>query len=311
MEEIMSRPMQKRPSPWWFMASATLAAALIPALASGQPAPAGSGPTVADSSVGYIDSAIPGTQVRLRYDASFDNPTPNLAEFFWSRSDQRRPESGVDYQDFSAYLEYAFSERFSGFVELPWRFLDPEVNSNTNGLADMNAGFKYAFVHCEDLVATFQLRGYFPTGDADRGLGNDHVSLEPALLLYAYLTECWHFEGEFRYWIPIDGDEDFAGDVIRYGAGLHYDLIQTECWRIMPVVEVVGWTVLDGQSSSLDTSTGLVEVEEADGDTIVNAKVGVRTQFDDVGDVYAGYGVPLTGDVWYENTFRLEFRLFF
>ena len=30
-----------------------------------------------------------------------------------------------------------------------------------------------------------------------------------------------------------------------------------------------------------------------------------------LGDVYAGYGRPLTGDKWYENTFRVEFRLFY
>ena len=46
----------------------------------------------------------------------------------------------------------------------------------------MNAGFKWAFWETDDQVATFQLRTYIPTGAASRGLGNNHVSLEPALL---------------------------------------------------------------------------------------------------------------------------------
>ena len=31
----------------------------------------------------------------------------------------------------------------------------------------------------------------------------------------------------------------------------------------------------------------------------------------DFGDLYTGYGRPITGDRWYENIYRLEFRLFF
>jgi len=80
------------------------------------------------------------------------------------------------------------------------------------------------------LVASFQLRTYIPTGNAGEGLGNDHVSLEPALLLYRPLTEQWCFEGELRYWTPLDGT-DFAGDIIRYGAGVHYSQPINDYWQ--------------------------------------------------------------------------------
>jgi hypothetical protein len=33
--------------------------------------------------------------------------------------------------------------------------------------------------------------------------------------------------------------------------------------------------------------------------------------FGDLADMYVGYGRPLTGDRWYENTVRVEFRLFY
>ena len=72
---------------------------------------------------------------------------------------------------------------------MPWRFLNPEVNADHNGIGDMNAGFKYAFIRDPDLIATFQFRTYVPTGDPHLGLGNDHVSLEPALLVWKPITE--------------------------------------------------------------------------------------------------------------------------
>ena len=80
--------------------------------------------------------------------------------------------------------------------------------------------------------------------------------------------------------------------------------------RIRPVVEFVGWTVLDGQAT-FATSPGLFAVEDVDGDTIVNAKFGVRLGIDDRKDLYVGYGRCLTGDRWYEDIIRIELRHFF
>jgi hypothetical protein len=173
----------------------------------------------------------------------------------------------------------------------------------------VNAGFKVAVIRCEDLVSSFQFRTYAPSGEADRGLGTGHVSLEPAWLLFKRLDDRLAFEGELRYWLPVGGTA-FAGDIIRYGAGLHYDLYQTGQFQVTPVVELVGWTVLGGKESIVQPS-GLVTTEGAAGDTILNIKVGVHLKIGDWGDFYTGYGRPLTGDRWYENTFRVEFRLFF
>jgi hypothetical protein len=271
-------------------------------------------PRVRDTNVGYIDPAMPGNVLRLRIDAANDELRPTLAESFWSvgpprGNGPRIPESAVDYQDVLAYGETLLTPDISAFVELPVRFLNPEQNPNTAGMADMNAGIRAALIVEDDLVATIQLRAYAPTGDVDRGLGNGHASLEPALLVYKPLGERWGVEGELRDWIPIDGT-DFAGNIIRYGVGLHYDLFCTEAWQIVPVAEFVGWTIFDGLVSIRQPS-GPPVVESAAGDTIVNAKVGVRVKCGEQIDLYGGYGQPLTGDQWYENIFRLELRLFF
>jgi hypothetical protein len=261
---------------------------------------------VRDSSVGYIDCAIPGNVLRLRYDDAFDNRFPARAEFFYARSGAAGPgpalqETSVDYQDVSLYGEALIFSSLSAFVEAPYRWLNPELNDNADGFGDLNAGLKYAFIDCPDEVMTFQLRTFAPTGRARSGIGTNHATLEPALLYFRPLTEQLRFEGELRYWIPIDGTE-FAGDVVRYGAGLQYAMPINECWTFSPVAEVVGWTVLGGQQSI---------TEDASGDTIVNVKVGARTKFCDRADFYVGYGRPLTGDAWYEDTLRAELRWYY
>jgi len=273
-----------------------------------------SGPVVTDSKVGYIDSAIPGNVFRVRYDSSYNNRRPSRAELFYAQGAPLGPglplpEPRVDYQDFSAYAEFTLLPQFSAFLELPARFLNPDVNANSSGLADLNLGFKYAFLESETGVLSFQFRAYAPSGDADRGLGNNHVSLEPALLFYQALSERAGIEGELRYWVPIGGT-DFAGNIIRYGIGGHYNVFDNGCCRLGPVVEFVGWTVLNGKESLVQPS-GLAEVRDASGQTVVNAKIGMRLGLGNRVDLYGGWGRPLTGDRWYENTLRLEMRLLY
>lgn len=284
------------------------------ALPAAAPAQGTGGPVVSDSKVGYIDSAIPADMLRLRYDPTYGNLRPSRAEFFYARTDPpgpglKLPERRVDYQDLTAYAETALFPNLSAFVELPVRFLNPDLNPNTGGMADMNAGFKLAFIEDEARVVSFQLRTYAPTGDADRGLGTNHISLEPALLFHRALSDRVCLEGELRYWIPIGGT-DFAGDVIRYGLGLGFDVIRTGHSRVSLVTEFVGWTVLGGKSSQLFPS-GVVRVQDATGDTIVNGKVGVRFGLSDRMDFFTGWGRPVTGERWYDNVLRLELRLLF
>jgi hypothetical protein len=276
---------------------------------------------------GYIDSAIPFTHFKLRFDAAYDINRPDRAEFFYAKCGcfavghpfvnapgPRLSETRVDYQDISSYVEVALDKRFSCFVEAPFRFLNPEQNANTAGFADMNFGFKYAMIAEPDQYFTFQLRTYIPTGDAGHGLGTDHVSLEPALLFYKQLSKRFFLEGEVRDFIPIGGT-DFAGNVFSYGASLSYLLFDTGHVRVFPVAEILGWTVLSGREFAFPENV----VVNAAGDTIVNAKFGVRVGFGEStmqgflsrADMYVGYGTALTGDFWYRDILRMEFRLRF
>ena len=282
----------------------------------------GAGVAVARDGGAYLDSAIPRTQIRLRFDAAYDDNRPDRAEFFYPKCgcfmtpDSRGPalpERSVDYQDIRTYIEAAYDNRFSAFLEVPVRFLNPEVNPNTNGLGDINFGAKYAVIANCDQYATVQLRTFTPTGDPFKGLGTNHWTLEPSLLYYSALSDRLSFQAELSDYIPLGGS-DFAGNVLQYGAGLTYAAYRGPSFRVSPVVELVGWTVLSGKEAN-DAGQAV----SASNDTIVNAKFGLRFGLGDVtqpgllnqSDFYIGYGRALTGEVWYKDIVRAELRLRF
>ena len=306
----------------------------------------GSTPVAASSM--YIDSAIIRSRVRLRFDAGFDINTPDKAEFFYAKCGcfakvvhpgqpgfdphARGPVAArnfhglqadpkINYRELATYLEYAATGNFSAFVEVPARFLRATVIGNAAGFSDINAGFKYAFVAEPDRYYTFQLRTYAPTGASDKGLGTGHVSLEPGLLIFQRLTDRLYFNGEIRDWIPVAGS-NFAGNVIRYGAGLTYNLVLTDHFRVAPMNEVVGWSILGGKE--LDTPVGGSQVPvNVGGQTIVNEKIGIQfglgdytkngggSNLNDHHTLGVSYGHAITGDHWYKDIVRVEYNCWF
>jgi hypothetical protein len=333
---------------------------------------AGGGETLAIAdNVGYIDSAIVRSRVRVRFDANYDDTSPDKAEFIYAKCGcfanprnflkpngtfslgsafakgydpkARGPQhnffpsahnvgafsgqASINYQEVATYLEYAPARNFSAFIELPARFLQGTLGPHTAGFSDLNLGSKYAFIANPDQYYTFQFRTYAPTGNSYQGLGTGHVSLEPALLVFQRLSDRLYFSGEFRDWIPVGGS-NFAGNVLRYGVGLTYNIVLTDHFRIAPVNEIVGWTILSGREFVMGTAADLLGpnggvVNNVGGQTIVNEKIGLRigvgnygqpgggSALNDRHSFYVGYGTAMTGDQWYRNTFRLEYNFWF
>jgi hypothetical protein len=298
------------------------------------PALGAAGFSIASSNVGYIDSAIPFTGLRFRYDSAYDLTHPNRAEYFYAKyrsiggNGVAFAETRVDYQEFRTALEYAWARRFSTFIEMPVRLINPELNNNAAGWGDLNFGGKFAAIADDTTFLTFQMRTYVPTGPGARGLGTNHVSLEPGLLFWKRVGDRLLLEGGFQDWIPINGS-DYAGNVLQYGLGASYAVYQSCKCRVSPVVEFVGWTVLAGKDTDfilgpITTATagqqqgggtavgGLGAVgtfnNPARGDTIVNVKGGVRVDIANQWSIYAGYGHALTGATWYKDLFRFELR---
>ena len=155
------------------------------------------------------------------------------------------------------------------------------------------------------------MKVFLPSGDAAKGLGTDHVSIEPAFLFYRELSRTVAIEGQFAAWAPFGGskglptsaDGKFAGPVITYGIGPSVVVYERGRTRVAPVVELVGWRVTDGFQTP--------PVGPAEPNT-VNLKIGGRvswtSQTDSLGSLYVGYGHALTDAKWYEDILRVEYR---
>ena len=285
--------------------------------------------------VGYIDNAIVGSQIRLRFDAGFDNNRPDRAEFFYAQCGcdgppARGPQPGLvlrlNFQQLYMRAEYAPVKRFSLFAEVPVRWVQPQQFvlqtipssggfGNQAGISDVQAGFKFALLASDDRYLTFQLMADFPSGDSSKGLGTNHYSVQPSLLFFQRVTDRISFEAQLGDWHPAEGaSPSFPGDVFTYGLGPSYELYRGDRVRFAPVIELVGWRVLDGLETNGDLFLKFSPnppIVTADGTNIVNLKLGARTSIGDHSSFYLGYGQALTHEVWYKHIVRLEYRYTF
>lgn len=300
-------------------------------------------PTVESSMVGYIDNAIVGTEVRVRFDAAFNDAFPDRAEFIYGKCGCYRslplsdpnydpnapgPGSGkpdqVNFQALSFMGEYAprGRGRFSAFFEIPIRWVQPQGSFvgtqyfSAGGIGDVIGGLKFALLASQRRYLTAQLKSYFPSGDARRGLGTHHYSVEPSLLYYQRISDRFEIEGEVGGWLPTSGSagaptnssQKFSGNVFFYGIGPSYRVIDHEQFKLAPVIELVGWTVTGGfQTGGKDAP----QPASADGTNIVNMKLGARMAFREHNSVYVGYGRALTSADWYNDILRVEYRYSF
>lgn len=283
------------------------------------------------SMVGYIEDAAVQSEVRVRFDAGFNALRPDRAEYFYAGCDGSSGCSGaiqrtLNFQQLYLKGEYAPLERFSVFVQVPFRWVQPFFVPNTGtptlssggGISDVQAGLRFAAVASGSRKLTIQLGADFPTGDGSAGLGTNHYSIEPEVLFFQRISDRCAIEAEAGDSHPIGGTiyvpnaspatppQNFAGDVVMYGIGPSYQLIKHDSYRVTPVLELVSWHVFGG------LQTGAAEaVQSAAGINVLNAKLGARASFSDGSSIYAGFGRSLTSDIWYRNLFRIEYRRVF
>ena len=291
------------------------------------------------SMVGYIDDATIESKIRVRFDTASENTVPDRAEFFYAKCgcyrdlagtalfdpDSPGPGPGIvtdlNFQQIDVWGEYAINRMFSVFAQLPLRWVQPQTIDmsvapagstpfgDESGIGDIRAGVKVGFEPAVNHTLTAQAQFFFPTGDALKGLGTDHSSIEPGVLYNWQASDMVVVEGQFKLWLPFGGsagptasDEDFSGRVLTWGVGSGVNLLQRGDIQLGPVVELVGWRVLSGfQTPPSDAS-----------DTnIVNLKIGGRLTFDGSNSVYVGYGKALTDAMWYDDIWRFEYRFSF
>jgi hypothetical protein len=281
--------------------------------------------------VGYITDATIESLVRVRFDTGFGNNIPDRSEFFYAQcgcNSSGAPGPGapgagdlvtdLNFQQLIIEPQYAPNDRVAVFASVPVRFVHPQTFlgatfrpplPNTfvdqSGLGDLRAGVKAAIVSTDVTTLTAQIQGYFKTGDAKKGLGTNHSSIETALLWYQNLSDRVAIESQFGDWHPIGGSSaggsSYTGDVLFYGIGPSLELVNTGHLIFGPVIELVGWHVLGGLQQAAGT------LGPADGTNIVNLKFGARTRIDRRHSIYVGYGRALTDAVWYSDIVRFEY----
>lgn len=318
----LARAAEDIPAAWLVESRETPAAAQAPARRSRRP-----------SMVGYINDGSIRSQVRVRFDAGNGIDAPDRAELFYPKCgcyrdlpanhpafdpDAPGPGPGIAsdlrFQQLYVMAEYAATDRLSVFGELPFRRLQPQAFvpdtgsfDDQSGLSDLRVGAKFGILSTETTALTLQLLAQLPTGDGRKGLGVEHYSFEPAVLYNQSLNDRVRLEGQFGVILPSGGadgiattEEPFAGKVLYYGIGPSIEVYRGDTVSFAPVLELVGWRVLDG----FQTST-LSAVDNLD---VVNLKVGGRFTFRDTNSIYIGYGRALTDAVWYQNVVRFEYR---
>ena len=303
------------------------ASAQLPGTPAQRPAP----PRRADrkrrgSVVGYIADATVENQVRVRFDAGFHSNRPDRSEFFYaqcgcnggSAPGPKGLATDLNFQQLTIDGQYAVHSRLALLATLPVRFIQPQTFfnpavagsfGNQSGLGDVRVGVKAAVVSADDTVVSAQVQGSFQSGDAGKGLGTDHASVETALLFYQKLSDRVAIESHLSDWHPIGGStfqsSSYAGDVLSYGIGPSFELVRTSRLTFAPVIELVGWHAFGGLQVQPPPA-----VVPADAN-IVNLKFGARTTIDGRNSFYFGYGRALTDAVWYSDIVRFEYRFSF
>jgi hypothetical protein len=295
------------------LAPASISAQSYVPATSATPPPAAEpdlGPLPADfeSGVSFLDSALPRSLVRMRFDMNQYNRRPTRAEYLFPGDAFLYPETRIHTQELNMFVEYGLNEWFSTFMETPFKWVNPDLNDNVNGFGDFHFGFKFAGWNSETLLTALQLRVGGHTSQHPQ-TGTGHWSIEPALLANWRIVDSLTLEGQASYWFPIGGT-DFAGEVFKYGVGLSYGGRTESAIQLMPVAEIVGWTVTGGRQMVV-SAPGVFTVESAAGDTTLNGCLGLRFTLGCTADIYTGYSRCFTGNPWFRDTFRVEFRIFY
>ncbi len=198
----------------------------------------------------WVDSARPQNRTRVRWDYGPGMIFPDRAEYFWARVGSRGPATvptpDLDYHELSQYIETAHGG-FSAFFVMPYRSLYMRDAGHAAGFGDIQIGTK-SLLHDTPLVqVTLQMTTTIPSANSRKGLGTGHVSLEPALLVGLALTERDFLQAQAAEWIPLGGDSDYQGALLRWGVAWNRTVWQRDRDNTMTAnLDLVGWSFQDG-----------------------------------------------------------------
>jgi hypothetical protein len=259
-----------------------------------------------------IDVSQPLGNFRFRTDAVYNLTKPDRSEYFWAMPG-RGPvlEESVDYQEFRFLMETG-SPSFSLGTEVPIRMLNPEINGNTAGVGDIQLIQKAVLLSGRRWQMTQLTRTTFNNGNARKGLGTGHVSIEPGMLFRYQYSELTFLHSELKLTFPIAGDPAYSGQALKWGIGISTVYYETDTVALIPTLEFTNIWLLDGQYTPFPAGVPT----DVDGDGIFNLAPGLRIACDtggDLGVVEMGFSsvMAIGSNGWYDALLRLDLRFVF
>ncbi|MCA1684566.1 MAG: hypothetical protein LC745_00990 [Planctomycetia bacterium] len=181
------------------------------------------------------------------------------------------------------------------------------MTPHTAGFSDLYLGTKSLLLDCELMQLTFQFKTFLPTGNAAKGLGSGHVSLEPSLLTSVRLASETYLQGQLAEWIPIAGDQGFAGSILHYHLSLNHGL-----YKFTPDVPVIGTLEFNGWSFQSGAYTDpVIGPQKSSGFSYFSVGPGLRTSVCNNLDFGVGLAFPLTDPHWGNPLIRTELRILY
>lgn len=263
----------------------------------------------------FTDAVRPQSRQRIRWDHHSNFEFQDRAEYFWAQSGSLGPdvESSVDYDELTMYIETG-GDKFSFFIETPYRAIDlNDSGGHFAGFADLTTGTKSLLHDTELFQVAFQFETHIPTASPSKGLSNGHVSLEPGLLLGLKLSPVSYLQAQVSEWIPIAGDPDHAGALLKYSASYNRKLWQAaEGTSLIGTIEYTGVSFQDGLYT-LRTNPGVTPATfatfPASNETFSMLGAGLRYNICDKVNFGVGSQFTLTDDHWAETSIRTEFQI--
>lgn len=258
-----------------------------------------------------IDPSQPFAHWRMRVNSVRNQSLPDRAEFLWAKMLTGRgpklPETGLDYQEYRLQFELG-NKKFSTATELPIRWTNPEVNPNHTGFSDMSVATKTVLFDGETYQITQFFKTYFPTGSASMGTGTGHFAIEPGFLGRMKWSDVTFLNAELKYYVPLGGDPIASGQVLKYGVGYSHVFYDSDKVALLPTMEFVGWSVLNG----LGTNELGISLP-VDGQHIMTVVPGLRLAIDrgcELGLLEFGISgiLPVSDQQFFDNTLRFDFR---
>ena len=253
----------------------------------------------------FTDAVRPQSRQRFRWDYNDEYLFPDRAEFLWARSGSLgpAPERSINFHELTAYVETG-SDKFSFFVETPYRSISLDSGGHFAGVGDITVGTKTLLHDTALTQVALQFETQVPSATPTKGLSNGHVSLEPSLLFGIQASPKSFLQAQIGEWIPIAGDTTFAGALLRYSVSYNRTLFEMPSnTSLTGTIEYSGISFQDGAYTDPDT---LLPVS-ASNESIGLLGTGLRLNICD--KMNFGFGVQYgVTDISPRTAFRTEIQ---